>query len=231
MFCGFFEFDKEKRIAMKRILTRMYAYISGLWYRMRLKNEDFSIITNSCIGGVMYHKLKKRFLSPTINLWMYDKDFLRFVAHLKEYVDKELVFVDGSEKTPVAWLGDVKIHFNHARTKEEAARDWEKRKGRINYDNLFIIMSDRPGSDNLTEDVDLSDEDIKGLEAIPCKGKVVFSVRKISNVDYIVPLRRDEEGDYVNMYMNDKVRCLGRWRWEGAWDWVYWLNTGKVKRP
>ncbi len=83
---------------MRSILTCIYSYISGLWYRMRFKNENFSIITNSCIGGVMYHKLKKRFLSPTINLWMYDKDFLRFVAHLKEYMSKELVFAEGGGK-------------------------------------------------------------------------------------------------------------------------------------
>ena len=63
---------------MKRI-GKIYRILSNAWYRMRLKNDNFTIITNSCIGGVMYHKLGKRFLSPTVNLWMYDEDFYKFV--------------------------------------------------------------------------------------------------------------------------------------------------------
>jgi len=72
-------------------------------------------------------------------------------------------------------------------------------------------------------------ENIASLKKIPCRGKVVFSTRNYEDIDYIVPLPKDPNGDYVNMYMLDKSKYLKRWRWESAWDWVHWLNTGEVK--
>lgn len=32
---------------------------------LRLKNKDFSILTNHCMGGIIYHDLGLKFLSPT----------------------------------------------------------------------------------------------------------------------------------------------------------------------
>ena len=214
---------------MKAILPRIYNKVSSYIYRIRLKNNNFTIITNSCIGGVMYHKLGKPFMSPTINLWMFDKDFIRFVSNLKEHMEKELEFVEGIDPTPTAWCGDVLIHFNHAHTKEEAADDWNKRRDRINYDNMFIIMSDRPGSDTSCDSREITKEDILSLSKVNCRGKVVFSVRKYEDIDYIVQLPKDKGGDYVNMYMFDKTKWFKRWRWETAWDWVRWLNDGVVR--
>lgn len=36
--------------------------------RLRLENSDITILSNNCIGGIIYHKLGLRFKSPTINL-------------------------------------------------------------------------------------------------------------------------------------------------------------------
>lgn len=38
-------------------------------YRHKLKNENFTIISNNCIAGVLYKDLNKKFNSPTINLY------------------------------------------------------------------------------------------------------------------------------------------------------------------
>ena len=82
----------------------------------------------------MYHKLGKKFLSPTINLWMEDPDFFRFVRHLDKYLPQPLRFVQGIDTTPTAYCGDVLIHFNHYKTEEEAEEKWNERKTRINWD-------------------------------------------------------------------------------------------------
>ena len=34
----------------------------------RLKNKNFTLITNNCTGGVIYNRLGLKFLSPTIKL-------------------------------------------------------------------------------------------------------------------------------------------------------------------
>lgn len=205
-------------------IRHLYNAILNACYRRKLRNNNFTIITDTCIGGVMYHKLGKQFLSPTINLWMHDVDFYNFINHLKEYLAMELKFVRGVADYPTAYLGDILIHFNHYHTEEEAASKWYERCKRINYDNLFIICSDRPCGDAITY------EQIASLKSIPCKGKVVFSNRHYDDIDYLVPLPKDKDGDYVNAYMFDKTKFLGRWRWETAWDWVHWLNTGEIKR-
>lgn len=209
-----------------RLIGKIYETISNAWYRLRLKNDNFTIITNTCIAGVMYHKLGKQFLSPTINLWMEDEDFLKFVHDMDAYLEKPLRFIQGRDTTPVAYCGDVMIHFNHYTTEADAEAKWSARKVRINKDNLFIICSDRTNPE--TGHV-ISYEDMLSLKEIPCKGRVVFSTRQYEDINYIVPLPKDPEGDQVNRYMLDKNEKLNRWRWEDAFDWVHWLNTGEVR--
>ena len=204
-------------------IAYIYERLSNAWYRMRLKNDNFTIITNSCIGGVMYHKLGKQFLSPPINLWMYDEDFYKFVQNLDYYLAQPLRFVEGAYSYPTALCGDVLVYFNHYHTNEEAAKKWYERRDRINRDNLFIIASDGPHTRSITY------EDIASLKNVPCRGKVVFTIQKYDDIDYIVPLPKDPHGDWVNEYMFDKSKLTKRWRWESAWDWVHWLNTGEVK--
>lgn len=58
--------------------------------RKRLTNDNFTIICSNCIGGTIYNRLGKQFLSPTINLWMHQRDFIKFVLDIKEYINPEL---------------------------------------------------------------------------------------------------------------------------------------------
>lgn len=205
---------------MLTIVRKIYKKVHRYFLRKRLKNKNFTILAPTCIAGVMYHELGQKFLSPTINLWMYDKDFLKFVHNLKDYLSYDLRFVDGIDDTPTAYLNDILIHFNHYHSNEEAKQKWDERKNRINYDNLFIIMADQPDGGVITH------EDMLSLKDIPCKGKVVLSVKDYDDIDYIVHLPKDPKKDCVNMYMFDKSPILKRYRWERAWDYVSWLNNG-----
>lgn len=207
---------------MRTFLLQFYRLVSRCILRARLKNHNFSIITNSCIGGVIYHELGLPFLSPTINLWMQDIDFYKFVHNLKHYMDEDLHFVPSSETTPVAYCGDILIHFNHYYTKEEAAAKWYERRQRINWDNLFIITSDRPCGKEVSE------ADILLLKEIPCKGRLVFTVKDIPDCNYVLKYDKDPNGNYVKTYMLDKTK-LGTWKWEHKFDYVHWLNTGYLK--
>ena len=201
-------------------IRKVYRKIYRYFLRRRLKNDNFTILAPTCIAGIIYHELGKQFLSPTINLWMYDKDFLKFVHNIKQYLGQELKFVKGIDDTPTAYLDDILIHFNHYHTEEEARKKWEDRAKRINYDNLYIIMADQPDGGVITH------EDILSLKDVPCKGKIVFSIRDYDDVDYIVHLPKDPDKECVNMYMFDKSSILARFRWERIWDYVTWLNKG-----
>lgn len=201
-------------------VQKVYKKLHRFYIRRRLKNHNFTILAPTCIAGVIYHELGEKFISPTINLWMYDKDFLKFVHNLKEYLAYDLRFVQGIDKTPTAYCGDILIHFNHYKSDEEAREKWEERKHRVNFDNLFIIMADQPDGGVITH------EDMLSLKDIDCKGKIVLTIKKYDDMDYLVHLPKDPEKDCVNMYMFDKSPILGRYRWERVWNYVEWLNKG-----
>lgn len=184
--------------------------------RRRLKNRNFSIICSNCIGGIIYHRLGLRFLSPTINLWMYQYDFLKFASNIKEYLSHDLEFINTKYEFPVAKLNDITIHFNHYKTKDEAKSCWEKRKERINYDNLFLIMYDKDG---------LTKEDIRKVGMIKCKGKIIISNNLYPEFNYVIRIPADMD-DINTRYRFDINTWTGKRRFEESFDYVNWLNNG-----
>lgn len=184
--------------------------------RKRIKNKDFSIICPNCIGGLIYHRLGLKFLSPTINLWMYQYDYLKFVLDLKKYISLDLEFIKSEYKHPVARLGDITIYFNHYKTNEEAKNSWDIRKKRINYDNLFLIMYDKDG---------LTEEDLKKLKTIKCRGKIVISNKKYSSMDYVIriPVNMDNVETRYRLNIN---KWTGKRKFEEKFNYVKWLNEG-----
>lgn len=104
-------------------------------------SERISIISQNCIGGVLYHDLGLEFLSPTVNLFFMGTDFVRFVSNLKHYMALELVMTWG-ENYPIGYLDDVQIHFMHYATCSEARDAWNRRKHRINWDRIVVLCTD-----------------------------------------------------------------------------------------
>ena len=108
----------------------------------KLKNQDVSIISSNCSGAFMYYDLGMRYLSPTVDLSIEMNDFVKMVKDLKWYMAQELVKSEEG-KCPIGLLGDIKINFIHYSNFEESKRKWEERKKRINWDNIFVVGSDR----------------------------------------------------------------------------------------
>ena len=107
-----------------------------------LKQEQFSLISQNCIGGLFYHDMGLQFQSPTINLFFSAEDFLKFAANLKYYMRLELDMYWGPDY-PMGRLGDLVIHFMHYLTCREAKDAWERRSMRLQYDKIVIISTDR----------------------------------------------------------------------------------------
>ena len=119
-------------------------------FRKRNKNRDFTLIARDCVGGVLYHQLGLKFLSPTINLFFSPEDFNYFCLNLKEYISGELVeFKDSGVTYPVGLLHPVKgsklkpirVDFMHFETFEAAKEKWMERKLRINWDNIYVVST------------------------------------------------------------------------------------------
>ncbi len=117
----------------------------------KIKNSDVSILCNCCIGGLMYHDVNHRFLSPTINLFFSHHCFIDFVNNLEQYSDAELADTgkfdegDGGRFAPIGvlkktGLPDIEIHFLHYSSFEEAAKKWHERYERINREKIFLVI-------------------------------------------------------------------------------------------
>lgn len=181
--------------------------------RKKCKVHDFSIICSNCMGGCISHRLGEPFNSPTVNLWIGVEDFVKFASDLRYYVSLELVFIDSKRDYPVGQLDDITIHFNHSRTEEEAREQWERRKQRIRYDNLYIILVG-----------DASAEVIKEFEKIDCRNRVVLCEKNNMNLDYVLAIKPHKWRIDGSRYMDRDL--LWRWSFEKNFNYVKWINDG-----
>lgn len=152
---------------------------------LQLKKSRPSIFAPNCWGGITYHRLGLEFLSPFINMWEPKEDYLRILQNPQEYLKYPVELLEYSyspalkKEYPVCRLNNIKLHFNHYASYEEAVYKWDERKKRINWNNLFIMM--RTGEKEVA----------KKFIDLPYEKKVCF-----------VPFQTDEEAllyiDYKN---------------------------------
>lgn len=181
--------------------------------RKGLKNKDFTVLCSNCIGGIIYNRLGHKFLSPTVNMWFSQRDFIKFATNLRHYISQPLTFIETDEKTPVAQCDDIMLHFNHHDNPENAQRDWEKRKSRINYDNLYIIFYNN-------ESERLSLDEIRQIEKVECNNIACLTSSSLP-LDYAIEMKQSKR--LWGKYFIDKD-IFGIRSFEKQWDFVGWLN-------
>ena len=81
-------FTKKMRVLMRATLNKKN--------RRNLLNRNFSLISANCTGGIISHDLGLQFLSPTVNLFMNGKDFVKFCSDLKHYTCCKVEYVGKS---------------------------------------------------------------------------------------------------------------------------------------
>lgn len=113
---------------------------------LQVKKSGISIFAINCWGGLTYNRLGLEFKTPFINMSESVDDYLKIMNNSKYYLDCPLRFkCEGIEphlktKYPICQLEEVDLHFNHYVSYEQAKELWDKRKKRINWDNLFLMM-------------------------------------------------------------------------------------------
>lgn len=105
-----------------------------------LQNTDFTLLCNNCTGGVLLHDFGVKFNTPTINVSIRPDSFLRFCKNLPYYLSLEVEEAKTEYSYPVGRLDDVEIHFMHASDFAAGKAEWDKRKGRVNLKNLFVVL-------------------------------------------------------------------------------------------
>lgn len=143
------------------LLCKFRNYSRRLAGRIILRKASVTIVSNNCIGGVLCHDFGLRFCTPFVNTNISMEHYLQICRRLKEYMQAELQQVEATKEVQdyfyknlgngkvdfpagkLELLGEppVLIFFQHYSTFEQSLEMWERRKKRMNYDNLFFIVA------------------------------------------------------------------------------------------
>lgn len=180
---------------LRRLSNELKYYIRKRKYKKRpLQRTDYTIISSNCIGGSIYKDFNLPFNSPTIGLFIHGKDYVKFCTNLHYYLSMSLTKAEVSKwagvvNYPVGIIGDIEIHFLHYDSFEAARDKWEKRRARVNYDNIYYIMTDRDFS---TYSDMIEFDKIEGR-------KVVFSSKNHKGISSLVYCYKYEGAGEVGM--------------------------------
>ena len=214
------------RKQLKEKLEKLFYEIKRFFVKKSIKNKDFSIISNNCWAGRVYQYRDMPYLSPTAGLYFFAPDYIKFVSDLRRYIDTPLRFINPEESKyydeikkrnqtdkPIGILDDVEIVFLHYKTKEEAEEKWNRRKERVNFDNIILKFS---RMDLCTEN------EIEAFDKLTFKNKFVLNNR--------LPLKHKSE-----VYWNEEWKEEGIYRdttpFPGNLKLKKLLNVNKEKYP
>lgn len=183
--------------------------------RRMLQNREFSMVANNCNGAFICHDLGLRYHSPFVNLWMLPGDYLKLLKDLEGYLNSELTFTEEAGiEYPVGVLRDVKIYFQHYKSEEEAREKWKQRLARMNYDNLFVLLTE---SDGCTYEM------LQEFDKLPYCNKAALVHKPYPELKSAFHLTGYEDRGSVGECYHYKGPYTGEKIYD-AFDYVSWLN-------
>ena len=201
----------------KRIISGTVFHLPRFDFQLyqNLIENPITILADDCWGGYVYNQLGLSFTTPLINI-LWDRDeYAKFISDPLFYLNTELKMVrEGNLHDgifPIGSLGDekrkIEMQFVHNWDFKEAKEQWDRRKQRINEQNLFIKMGFSVG--------EKKDEWLTAFKNLNCK-KILFyngdtDIKEIINTDrYIWHNRKSNRIDIYDYneylrgyYLND----------------------------
>ena len=216
---------------IKAFIKKIARYLTVVKRKRHLKVGMPTVIARDCVAGAVYHDLKQKFTSPTINLYIKPRDFINLVNNLKEYVSYGYLteFKEDGISFPVGLLSceglqDVTIYFMHYKTFNEAQEKWHERCKRINFDNIVVVLP----LINETEDISSI---LQEFNKLPYK-KVALLNYKQQGVENTYQYSKDQfdcDGS-ENLLSYKKSNKFLQWRYLDYFDYVEFINSGKIQK-
>lgn len=185
---------------MKKILLNIYKYTFGKIKNKMIKDKNITIISNNCWGGIFYRNHNLRYLSPTLGMFFIGDEYIKFIYNMKKYINSSnLEFIDISEskycdylrkikyKGFVGKIEDCEICFLHYKNQNEAKEKWNRRKARINWNNILYKFNDQ----NLC-----TYENLKAFNNFKADKKLCFTAKHYEEFE-TVQLKKYEKYEFV----------------------------------
>ena len=187
---------------MKQILKKVRLKMNKFGNRNRNKKlkTNFTLISNNCWAGITYEYFGMPFISPTIGLYIFPKDYIKFISNLKHYMNIDLKFIDfntskyreeivkaNQEGSIIGILEDVEIIFLHYKNEKEVLEKWNRRKSRIDYNHILYKFNDQ----NFC-----TEEDLINFHNLPLKNKICFTAKKYE-FDEFIQIVKYKDYEYV----------------------------------
>ena len=166
---------------LKEIRLRINKFGSS-YRRKKLKIKNLTIISNNCWAGIVSQYLGIKYYTPTIGLYFFSEEYIKFLERFDYYIKQKLEIIDtkdskyydemikkNHQNAIVGKLDDVEIVFLHMKTGKEAIEKWNKRVKRINRRNIIF---------KFCEQNECSSEHIKRFENLPFKDKICFTTKE-----------------------------------------------------
>ena len=188
------KFAKSINLDVEKLLGDWIVCIPGFTLKKyrQLQRSKLSIFSQNCFGGSISNTLGLAFMSPFINLFMNDNEYIRFLRSPRVYMEEKLVFQKTAFERnlkfdyPIFTMGNVSVYMNHYPDFDVAVAKWNERKQRINWYNLFVMA--------YTENSEILEE----FDTLPFGKKVCF-----------VPFKSDlDSAFYINCNMRKDLQYL-----------------------
>lgn len=177
------------------ILRKLERKIKGRLNYLRLKQKDFTIISNNCWGTFIYKKYDLPYQSPFVNLLIYASDYIKLLERFSPEILENMRFIKpedskhfkemqlrgyDKEHFPIGVIDDdIEIHFLHYTHEDDALEKWKERLKRINYDKLLFKFSDSEICD---------DSLIQRFDQLPFKNKICFTAKPFPELNSVLYL-------------------------------------------
>ncbi|HEU6731117.1 TPA: DUF1919 domain-containing protein, partial [Streptococcus pneumoniae] len=74
------------------VYHKLIAAEKGIFPFLELDRLDFTIISNNCVGGLIYRQLGFQYRTPFVGLFILPDDYYKLTKHFRYYMEQELVF-------------------------------------------------------------------------------------------------------------------------------------------